>query len=347
MFNRFAGLLPAMLLSVCLLAGHLAPTAALADGHRIYDCTVITEPGNYVVVSDIVVDQDCVNPDDPDFGFVGIQIAASDVHVNLGGHTIYGDPAGYGDGYARGLDTSGQDLQSNISVSNGRVDGMATIGDGIYIQSAKYVEITAVESTANTRFGMGLVFCEACSVSGSRFYANGNAGIQTVFAGDSTDGDEVSEGGIRITGSSFTGSQFSNGITMAFFGGQHEIIGNRFIGNGFNGIGEFFMSGAPGHVIRGNRFEDNAVDGMRMCTSGNTIQANQVLDNGGDGIALVAGFPCTFGPPGVDNLIKSNRSKGNFGVDMSDVSADCLNTWTSNTFGSDSEGDGQKQGCIQ
>jgi hypothetical protein len=347
MFNRLAGLLPAALLSVSFLAGHLAPTGALADGHRIDDCTVITEPGNYVVVSDIFVDQGCVNPDDPDFGFVGIQIAASDVHVNLGGHTIYGDPAGYGDGFARGLDTSGQGLQANISVNNGHVDGMGTLSNGLYIQSAKYVEITGVSSTGNTGFGMGLIFCEVCSVSGSRFYSNENAGIQTVFAGDSLDGDEISEGGIRITGSEFSGSLFSNGITIGFFGEQHEIIGNRFIGNGFNGIGEFFMSGAPGHVIRGNRFEGNGFDGMRMCTSGNTIQANQVLDNGGNGIAIVEGFPCTFGPAGVDNLIKSNRSRGNGGVDMSDANADCLNSWTSNTFSSDSEGDGQKKGCIR
>lgn len=347
MSTRFSGFAPAALLSALFLSGIFMSTSVLADGHEIHGCTVITAPGDYILVSDIVVDQSCNNPDDPDFQFVGIQIASDDVHVDLGGHTIYGDPAGYGDGFANGLNTSGLGLQSNISVSNGRVDGMGTIGNGFYIQSAKYVEITEVESTANAGFGMGLIFCEVCSVSGSRFYDNENAGIQTVFAGDSTDGDEVSEGGIRITGSTFSGSMFSNGITIGFFGGQHEIIGNRFIGNGFNGIGEFIMSGAPGHIIRGNRFEGNAVDGMRMCTSGNTIQANQVLDNDGDGIAIVEGFPCTFGPAGVDNLIKANRSKGNFGLDMSDANADCLNNWQNNKFDSDSDGDGPKRGCIQ
>jgi hypothetical protein len=324
-----------------------AASGALAGDHKISGCTIITEPGNYLLTSDIVVDQTCENPDipEPDVGYVGIQIAASNVHLNLGGHTIYGDPAGYGDGFARGIDTSGSEVEVNVSISNGRVDGMGAIGDGIYIQGTKHLSITNVESTGNGRFGMGLVFCEACTVTASAFRDNGNAGVQTVFAGDA-DSDGVSDGPIRMVGNEFTGSATSNGITIGFFGGRHEIIGNTISNNGFNGIGEF-LNPDGGNLIRGNTIEANGFAGLRLCTDANTIQANQVLDNGGNGIEIVGGFPCRFGPPGAGNLIQANRVVGSIGLDASDGNAGCVNTWKANTFDNDSEGDGPKAGCIQ
>lgn len=339
---------------VCIIATAMLPlftvSGALAGDHKISGCTIITEAGNYLLTADIIVDQTCLNPDilEPEVGYVGIQIAASDVHLNLGGHTIYGDPAGYADGFARGIDTPGADVQVNVSITNGRVDGMGAIGDGIYIQSVKHLSITNVESTGNGRFGMGLVFCEACTVTGSMFRDNINAGVQTVFAGDA-DGDGVSDGPLRMVGNEFTGSAVSNGITIGVFGGPHEIIGNTISHNGFNGIGEF-LNPEGGNLIRGNTIEANGFAGLRLCTNSNTIQANKVLDNGGNGIDIVGGFPCRFGPPdlgGVDNLIQANRSVGNVGLDASDVNAACVNTWKANSFENDSEGDGPKAGCIR
>jgi len=308
---------------------------------------VITEPGSYLLATDIIVDQSCASSEDPEFAFVGIQIAASDVHVNLGGHTIYGDPAGYGQGFARGIDTTGASVQTNVSVSNGTVDGMGAIGDGIYIQGAKHLAITNVRSTGNLRFGMGLVFCEDCRVSSSHFHENGNAGIQSVFGGRDADGDEVVEGGIRIVGSEFVGNTNSNGITIGFFPGVHEIIGNRFIGNG-GGVGEFVTPPDPvGHLIQANEFEGNLFSAVRVCSGGNTIRANKALDNGGDGISIVG--RCFFfpTPPGTGNVIQANVSRGNGGFDLADENLECSNTWKSNTFGTDSEGDGPKSGCIK
>ena len=92
---------------LAFLSSLLSVPAAADDVKKLYGCTVITEPGSYLLATDIIVDQSCVSSDDPDFGFAGIQIAASNVNVNLGGHTVYGDPSGYGDGYARGIDTTG------------------------------------------------------------------------------------------------------------------------------------------------------------------------------------------------------------------------------------------------
>ena len=326
----------------------LLATGAYASNHKIDSCAIITEAGNYLLTADIVVDQTCENPEEPGAGFIGIQIAVSDVHLNLGGHTIYGDPAGYGDGFANGINTAGASVQENISITNGRVDGMGTLGNGLYVQSAKHISITNVESSGNMGFGLGLIFCEACTVSASAFTDNGNAGIQTVFAGDA-DNDGVSDGPIRIIGNELTGSAVSNGITIGFFGGSHEIIGNTISNNGFNGIGEF-INPDGGHIIRGNRIEANGFSGLRLCTDGNKIQANQVLDNGGNGIEIVGGFPCRFGPPdigGADNLIQANRSVGNVGLDALDVNVACVNTWKANQFKNDSEGDGPRAGCIR
>lgn len=347
--------LPAGLLAALLLVSGLSAESVVAADHRIYDCTVISEPGNYVLVTDIVVDTTCLNPDFPGnddppepTGLVGILIAASDVHLNLNGNTVYGDPGGYSnDFFARGISTSSA-LQNNVRITNGHVDGSGSIGRGIYIDIAKDVEITAIESFNNAGEGLLMAFCEACTVRGSVFRDNLGAGIQTVFAGDA-DFDDVSDGNMRIVGNEITGSAFSNGITIGFFGGTHEIIGNTISNNGFNGIGEFFNPDG-GNVIRGNRIEGNEVSGLRLCTDGNTVQANQVLGNGGNGIDIVGGFPCRFGPPflgGADNLFKSNRAVGNLGVDLSDINAECVNTWKSNQFDTDSEGDGPKAGCIR
>lgn len=195
---------------------------------------------------------------------------------------------------------------------------------------------------------MLMAFCEACTVTASVLRDNLGAGIQTVFAGDA-DFDDLSDGNMRIIGNEITGSAFSNGITIGFFGGTHEIIGNTISNNGFNGIGEF-LNPDGGNIIRGNRIESNAFSGLRLCTDANTIQANQVLYNGGNGIDIVGGFPCRFGPPflgGADNQIKSNRAVGNLGIDLTDVNAACVNTWKSNQFDTDSEGDGRKAGCIR
>jgi hypothetical protein len=352
MIHNIIGSVAKWVIAASLFIIGLATANVEAADHEIHGCTIISESGNYVLTTDIVVDATCLNPEFPGndgpAGLVGILIAASDVHLNLSGNTVYGDPGGYTeDFFARGISTSSE-FQNNVHITNGRVDGNGSIGRGIYIDVAKNVKVTAIESVNNAGEGMLMAFCEACSVNGSVFRDNLGAGIQTVFAGDA-DFDDVSDGNMRIIGNEITGSTFSNGITIGFFGGPHEIIGNTISNNGFNGIGEFFNPDG-GNVIRGNRVEGNAFSGLRLCTDANTVQANQVLDNGGNGIDIVGGFPCRFGPPflgGADNQVKSNRAVGNLGTDLTDVNAACVNSWKSNKFDTDSEGDGPKAGCIR
>ena len=335
MYYNTAGNWLAASLATAVMACLLSPSAMAASETKLYGCTVITEPGNYLLATDIVVDQTCPSSDIPE-GFVGIQIAASDVHVNLGGHTIYGDPAGYGDGFARGLDTTG-DVQVNVRVTNGSVDGLGAFGDGIYIQRVKGAKVTNVESRGNQRFGMGIVSCEACEVTASRFYENGNAGIQTVLSPRDIDEDGVIDGPVRIVNNDFIDNPNSNGLTIGVLPGPHEVIGNRFIGNG-RGIGEFLAFIPAGHLIQSNRVEGNLFGGISISSvGGTTIRANHVLENGGDGIAVSSS----------GNLIQANQSNGNSSFDLADFTAECDNTWKANSFETDSEGDGARSGCIR
>jgi hypothetical protein len=330
-----------------VLAGAF-PGVAAADSHMIYGCAQITEPGNYVLATDIIVDTTCLNPDFPGSvdppepaGLAGIYIAASNVHLDLNGKTVYGDPAGYPEGYAaRGISTAASP-QTNVRIINGRVDGNNQFGRGIYIDIAKNVRISAVESVNNNGEGMLMAFCEDCSVRGSRFAFNGGAGVQTVFAGRDGDGDGVNGAGVTFHGNEFTDNPNSNGLTIYVFPAAHKITGNTFARNG-GGIGEGIGFGQVGHVIQGNKVHDNLYLGIGVCTGNNTIRANHVSNNGGNGITT-SGF-CIG--PGIrsGSLFQANHVSGSTGVDLD---GSCANTWKANRFETDSEGDGPRKGCIR
>lgn len=322
--------------------------AAEADGHMIYGCAQITEPGSYVLANDIVVDTSCLNPDFPGnddpfepAGLVGIYVAASDVQLNLNGNTVYGDPAGYPEEYfARGISTA-TSPQSNVHLTNGRVDGNGSLGRGIYIDIVKNAQVSAIESVNNDGEGMLMAFCEDCSVSGSRFAYNGGAGVQTVFAGRDGDGDGIDGEGVSFHGNEFTDNPNSNGLTIFVFPGAHRVVSNTFARNG-GGIGEGIGFGAVGHLIQGNKVYDNLFGGISVCTGNNTIRANDLDNNGNVGIGI-GGF--CFGPGAfVGNLIQANNVSGSSGVDLA---GDCSSTWKANRFETDSEGDGPGNGCIR
>jgi parallel beta-helix repeat protein len=173
-------------------------------------------------------------------------------------------------------------------------------------------------------------------------YSRGT-GVQTVFAGRDGDGDGVAEGGISFHSNEFSDNPDSVGLTMAFFPGAHEIIGNAFERNAV-GIGEFLGVGVVGHNIQANRISDNLLGGIFVCTVGNTIRANRVQNNGDVGIGI-EGFCIDFGD-GVakDNLIQANTVIGTAGIDLVGT---CDNVFKANRFATDSEGDGPRKGCIR
>ena len=87
--------------------------------------------------------------------------------------------------------------------------------------------------------------------------------------------------------------------------------------------------------------------GIFLFSNNNTVRGNHVLDNAGDGISIMKGGIFPGGTPTTGNVVQANQVLGSGGVDLRDDNDTCGNTWKSNTFETDSEGDGPRHGCIQ
>lgn len=329
-------------------APDIAPMFVVGGGAQmITDCTVITAPGRYVLSGDLRVDDRaaCKEEFDPDFfNLVGIRVQANNVHLSLAGNTIYGDGSancpvdpGSGDPPAPcGVGIRLANDVEHVHITGGTIEGGGLFFDGIQAFGT-HVTINAITSTGNDRFGMGSIFCGDCNFSGNTFAANGNAGIQTVFAG----GDI---GPTKISGNRFIDNGI--GITLGFFSGDVTILGNEISGSHGDGIVEF-LAPQGGHTIQGNRISQSGGNGIFLFSNSNTLRGNQVLENGEDGIAIAKGGFFPGGSPTTGNLVQGNRAIGSGGVDLRDDNDACGNTWKSNTFETDSEGDGPKTGCIR
>lgn len=331
------------------------PSFGAAHGaQHITDCYVITEPGTYVLAGDLVVDgrAACVDPDEFDpsfFNLVGIRIEANDVKLSLAGSTIRGDgssvascPAdpGGGDPLPCGIGIRFASDVQNVHITGGTIDGGGLFFDGIQTSGNSHVKVNGVTISGNTRFGLGSVFCSECDYSGNTFSWNGNAGIQTVFAGRA----DLGIGPTRISGNRFLNNGL--GITLGFFSGNVTIVGNEFSGSQGDGITEF-LAPRGGNTIQGNTVSNNGGNGVFLFSSNNTVRGNQVLGSGRDGIVVLKGGFFPGGEPTTGNVVQANRVVGSSGVDLVDANDECGNTWKSNTFQTDSEGDGPKKGCIQ
>lgn len=319
----------------------LDPSLAVANGaQKIADCAIISEPGTYVLDGDLVVDDRAACVEDfggGDFNLVGIRIMASNVSLSLAGNTIRGDGSlGLENGV--GIRLGGE--VENVHITGGTIDGGGLFFDGIQ-SSGLNVKINAVTSTGNLRFGMVSSFCGGCEYTGNTFSENGNAGIQTVFAGR----EDLGLTPTRITGNRFTNNGI--GITIAFFSGNLTIVGNEISGSEFRAIDEY-LAPIGGNKIQGNKVLNNGSGGgIFLYSNNNTVRGNQVLDNAGDGISIMKGGFFPGGAPSTGNVVQANQVLGSAGVDLLDDNDECGNIWKSNTFETDSEGDGPKSGCIQ
>lgn len=317
------------------------PSAGVGDGAQmITDCAIITAPGKYVLRGDLVVDDRaaCVEDfGDGDFNLVGIRIMASNVSLSLAGNTIRGDGSlGLDNGVGIRL---GSEVE-NVHISGGTIEGGGLFFDGI--QSSGYnIKINAVTSTGNLRFGMVSSFCGGCEYAGNTFSENGNAGIQTVFAGR----EDIGYAPTRISGNRFINNGI--GITIGVFSGNLTIVGNEITGSEFRGIDEF-LAPQGGNKIQGNKVLNNGPGGgVFLFSNNNTVRGNQISDNAGDGISIMKGGFFPGGEPSTGNTVQANHVLGNGGVDLRDDNDACGNTWKSNTFETDSEDDGPRRGCIQ
>ena len=240
-----------------------------------------------------------------------ITIGASDVAIDLQGHTITGPGSAMGFGF--GITDDGNiNPFTNIIIANGTIKGF---GSGIGLAST-YVTVSNINATQNT-YGMdlnansavsnsqannnsyGLIFdsgnntisnSAANNNQGGGITINGsnNAIINTPAGGNGSDGIFITEGNNTITNSPVKGNK-SGGIAIA--GGNNTVTNCPVNGNGSQGI----EIDGDGNFLTGDTANGNGSTGIVLnCPSnlfGNTAQGNT---NGNTifGTSLGSPLPC-------------------------------------------------------
>ena len=203
------------------LAAGTVVTAANGDGNptEIDSCTVIDEPGEYVLVDD-------VSPDQED-RVACIEIAASDVTLRGGGHTVDGhgtDDVGFGIA-VNPRSPQGGPILENVLVEDVTVTGL---GVGVEYRNTRDGRITGVSTPENA---VGLRMAEdvmGLELDHSRAM-DCNTGL--FIGGDHDIGTMISNG--EIHHNDFFGNNL--GIHLGHASSNNRFERNRIVSNG-NGV---------------------------------------------------------------------------------------------------------------
>jgi parallel beta-helix repeat protein len=294
-------------LAVSLWSGLPAQAAT-----SVSSCPVtITAPGAYVVTKDLTCSGDAIT------------IAASNVDLDLGGHTLSGD--GSGDG----IHVQGASPVYNVSIHRGTVQRFA---DGIFLGFfALNCTISSVTASQNTDIGIFLSHANGNTVLGNTISQTG-AGNGTGISLDASNGNTVTGNtasgnyaGIDVSDNS-TGNTVSRntatanrgqGIRLLFGATQNTIQENTCSGNGTGiSVGAFGNDGVNQNTIQNNTVSRNFLGILvEQNCSGNTLQGNTVMPS--------------------------------FDVDVEDDSPGCdSNHWLNNRFVTFRVAGGSDGGCL-
>ena len=280
-----------------IVCAALLPSVALADGRGEIDqvCATTTgcfagdAPGFPVTITgagarSVVLTSDLVLPD---ASADGIIVSATDVTIDLAGHSIQlaacaGATAACADPLSStcAIATSiGPDLYGMV-VRNGELVGMAC---GILGDVA--TEVSGVVARWNRAFG----------ISSSRW------------------------GSILLENTAF-----ENGGSGFIVQGQSLVLANQAIANGFAGI---LDASSPGHVVHGNTALSNASFGISApdgsVVVGNVSRGNETRGLFGDAVNVVQGNTVVSNTPaasgavgGFGSIVQGNtvRDNGGFGI---------------------------------
>jgi parallel beta-helix repeat protein len=245
----------------------------------------------------------------------GITITSSGVRLNMAHHVLSGNGTG------TGLSVVG--VPGDVDVGNGTLTGFST---GVRIQGARGVNLEAVTATGNAT-GMVLDHADGNDITDTLVMNNTGDGIQAFRSNHNVITASVSNGN---GGAGLLGQDFDDNV----------LSGNGFHGDGGDGVR--LDRASDGNLFRANDVADNGANGLSLVRAhGNTLKANIVRRNGGTGIRVQAGS--------TQNLAQGNTAQQNSVLDVADLNPDpCTdNTWKSNNFATDSEGDGNQAGCIR
>lgn len=304
--NYFLILLPILLL---VAASVLAEPKKAGPNHgapkNVTDCgTVLTEPGNYKLVNDLL---DC-----PEHG---IKIIGSDITLNLKGHEI-SCPNGWIGVFLMG----DENTVKNVTVKNGFVSNCF---DGIALWLTEDSKIMNMTVTGSQEFGIALWESSNSVIMHNNVHGSSNDGIYSWQSSGNLFKHNTSTG----NGDGWFGA----GISLSTEDNS-RIICNRIHGN-IDGI--LMQSGGSGNLLRGNLVSDNRSSGLGLMgyywqdpdngkeyyydmPSGNTIRSNIVEHNPWDDLFEIYwdwGSEILLNPDGIcRNNWENNQFQTEFGV---------------------------------
>jgi parallel beta-helix repeat protein len=324
-----------------LTAMAVLPLCVCADEGKtpIYEPTIITQPGSYVVTQDIIA---ASGPGD-----AIIDIQANDVKVDLNGYSIENtgaaepvvDASGFFDifltngtlrGGSSGFQASNAAVKARVQLENLAIKGAS--GHGIDVSTtASGSSMNIKASKVSNAGGNGINASTGPSatvdiVDNTVEDVTGGDGIAvtstgSIYVGDNTLRD-IAYTGVRVTGSQGAVIEDNRILNIGTGGGAEAAIsimgaglpewGNQIRGNTLSGGGADSVGIKVGPDVNGNILSENTAtmftNGIMVDSSSNIIRGNNIGSSGQDGIVIT--------PAGVGNTIKDNNvgNSGGSGV---------------------------------
>ena len=303
--------------AVCCFALGAASTWANPAGAVNAFGTVIDQPGNYFLTTDL---------DSGGAAGPAIAIVADDVHLDLQGHSITGN-GDVADGDNLGIWVAGtaDDPRSRVKVSNGSV---SQVHYGVWLDYTTQSHVTEMTLNAN-RGGIGLNFSSGNHLNWNSSFGNTDG----ILLQQDSDKNVVSHN--DCSGNGFSGI-FLNAPSPTAGCDNNQIIKNVCSQNRVVGI---WLN----RISSGNRIVNNTVNQNHQPTNPFFLHA---------GIAI--GHPLIATWVANNNIVVANTALGNTTEDSSswDVfdSTPCENLWRGNVFEVDNEtgaAAGPKNGCMR
>ncbi|WP_158217309.1 right-handed parallel beta-helix repeat-containing protein [Halorubrum sp. Ib24] len=306
------------------LVGLSSISTTAAEPTEVDKCTSLTEPGEYVLTTDLETEGDCLT-------------LGPGVTLDGNGHAISGDGSGIGLTFDLGFDESAvvRDLRianfgagASVSTPGGEValEEVSVTDSSVGVRGAPNGRIAIRDSVvADNDLGVGPGEGTRLSITESTLSGNRDAAVSTDL-GHSMElrRSTVSENGAGVEAGE--GTFVDNAVT------DNEGFGLRLIGF----VGPTDLGSA---TIAGNDIEKNAGPGIEFTSCGGEVRENALVDNR-IGIQL-SGVTESFGDSAPEYEFTANDIAGNeaFGIrNESEQSAGASCNFWGDPTGPDAEG---------
>ena len=340
---------------------------------QITSCPIpdITRPGSYKLT------RDC-----PKHDRVAI-ITASNVYLDLGGHTISGVPANQdpcpeaNNAIIVQTPRANKERITDVRISNGRIEGFQF---GVIFENIDNSRLNDLMVIGNCT-GIQLLSSDDSRIHDNDISKNWSHGV---ILGRSTTAQNAPKMQMGANNNWIHHNTVNdNGVNAA---SAHQATGGGFLILGSNGnaigantilrsgnFGITLTSASPDNASspgsNNNALLNNVVSrslvgrGIQVQRGNNNILNNNTTNNNAlEGIDILsvgnlvqnntANENKTRGilidPNGTGNLILSNKAQGNSGKDLEDLNLpNCLNIWRNNLAGTDNDDNNPNTGCIR